>query len=114
MKRGKPLKRTPLERGDSQLKRTPLSRGESTLKSNSELKSNKPINKRSKKMSATYVKRRKLVKDRLGEGTECEACMAVNVFHRIEMTKVRSWGDKPSSRSGIIMTKQAVDVIVRC
>jgi hypothetical protein len=38
-------------------------------------------------MSATYVKRRKLVKDRLGEGTECEACMAVNVFHRIEIDK---------------------------
>tara|TARA_R110002020_G_scaffold466007_1_gene688142 strand:+ start:446 stop:1036 length:591 start_codon:yes stop_codon:yes gene_type:complete len=110
MKRGKPLKRTPLKRGDSQLKKTPLKRGDSTLKSSSQLNSNTPINKRSKKMSATYVKRRKLVKDRLGEGTECEACMAVNVFHRIEIEKVRSWSDKPSNRSGIIMTKQAVDV----
>ena len=64
MKRGKPLKRTPLKRGDKQLKRTPLNRGESTLKSNT------PLNKQSKKMSATYVKRRKLVKDRLGEGAE--------------------------------------------
>ena len=110
MKRGKPLKRTPLKKGDKQLKRTPLSRGESTLKSNSQLKSNTPLNKRSKKMSATYVKRRKLVKDRLGEGTECEACMAVNVFHRIEMKKARSWSEKPSNTSGIIVTKQAVDV----
>jgi hypothetical protein len=32
MKRGKPLKRTPLKRGDSQLKKTPLKRGDSTLK----------------------------------------------------------------------------------
>ncbi len=110
MKRGKPLKRTPLKRGNKELKRTPLKRGESTLRSDSQLKSNKPINKRSKKMSETYIKRRKLVKDRLGEGAECEACMAVNVFHRLEMKKSRSWNDRPSNKLGVIMTKQAVDV----
>ena len=38
MKRGKPLKRTPLKRGDKQLKRTPLNTGNSKLKSTSKLK----------------------------------------------------------------------------
>jgi len=109
MKRGKPIKRTPLKRGDKQLKKTPLNRGSSQLKSSSKLNSNKPLSKRSDKMKKTYVKRRKLVKDRLGEGVECEACMAINVFHRIEM-KSRSWNDRPSNKSGIITTKQAVDV----
>jgi len=110
MKRGKPLKRTPLKKGDKELKRTPLKRGDSTLKSNSQLKSNTPINKRSDKMKQTYIKRRKLVKERLGEGVECEACMAVNVFHRIEMKKSTSWNNRPSNRLGVLMTKQAVDV----
>ncbi len=109
MKRGKPLKRTPLKRGDKQLKRTPLNTGNSKLKSTSKLKSSKSLSKRSDKMKKTYVKRRKLVKDRLGEGVECEACMAINVFHRIEMKSI-SWNDRPSNKSGIIATKQAVDV----
>ena len=67
------------------------------------------MSKRSEKMKKTYVKRRKLVKDRLGEGVECEACMAINVLDRIDM-KSRSWSNKPSNHSGIIVTKQAVDV----
>ena len=103
MKRGKPLKRTPLKKGDKELKRTPLKRGDSTLRSNSQLKS------RSDKMKKAYVKRRQLVKDRLGEGVECQACMAINVLDRIDM-KSRSWSNKPSNQSGIIVTKQAVDV----
>ena len=73
MKRGKPLKRTPLKRGDKELKKTPLKRGSSQLKSTSRLNSSKPLSKRSEKMKKTYVQRRKLVKDRLGEGVECEA-----------------------------------------
>ena len=109
MKRGKPLKRTPLKRGDKELKKTPLKRGSSQLKSTSKLKSSKPLSKRSEKMKKTYVQRRKLVKDRLGEGVECEACMAINVLDRIDM-KPRSWNDRPSNQSGIIVTKQAVDV----
>ena len=109
MKRGKPLKRTPLNRGDKQLKKTPLKRGSSQLKSSSKLNSNKPLSKRSAKMKKAYVKRRQLVKDRLGEGVECEACMAINVLNRIDM-KSRSWSNKPSNQSGIIVTKQAVDV----
>jgi len=103
MKRGKPLKRTPLKSGNKELKKTPLKRGDSTLKSN------KSLSKRSDKMKKAYVRRRQLVKDRLGEGVECQACMPINVFHRIEM-KARSWDDRPSNRSGIIATKQAVDV----
>ena len=38
-----------------------------------------------------------------------QACMAINVLDRIDM-KSRSWSDKPSNQSGIIVTKQAVDV----
>jgi hypothetical protein len=56
MKRGKPLRRTPLKRGDSQLKRSPL-------------------NNRSKKMSDKYVERRSLVKELLSEQPYCEACL---------------------------------------
>ena len=56
MKRGKPLKRTPLKRGSSQLKRTPLK-------------------KRSDKMSEKYVDRRKTVKELLSDRKYCEACL---------------------------------------
>lgn len=55
MKRGKPLKRTPIKRGDSQLKRTPLSH-------------------RSKKTEELYVERRALVKELLEKQTYCQAC----------------------------------------
>ena len=56
MKRGKPLRRTPLKRGDSQLKRTPLKQ-------------------RSKKMQDKYIDRRALVIDLLGKHPFCEACV---------------------------------------
>ncbi len=56
MKRGKPLKRTPLKRGSSQLKRTPLK-------------------KRSDKMSEKYVERRSTVQQLLSERSHCEACL---------------------------------------
>lgn len=56
MKRGKPLKRTPLKRGSSQLKRTPLK-------------------KRSDKMSEKYVGRRSIVQQLLSERPHCEACL---------------------------------------
>ena len=65
MKRGKPLKRTPLKRGDSQLKRTPL----------------KP---RSKKMEDIYVERRALVKELLESHDYCQACMVYHVFDAFE------------------------------
>lgn len=61
MKRGKPLRRTPLKRGDSQLKRSPL-------------------NKRSKKMQTKYVERRALVEDLLSERPFCEACVVFAVY----------------------------------
>lgn len=41
LKRKKPLKRTPLKRGDNELKRTPLKRGDSQLK-RSKMKKKKP------------------------------------------------------------------------
>jgi len=56
MKRGKPLKRTPLRRGNKQLKRTPL-------------------NPRSAKMKSKYVARRKIVSDILIEYPSCDACI---------------------------------------
>jgi len=55
MKRGKPLKRTPLKRGSSQLKRTPLAR-------------------RSKKTKDLYVERREIVQEMLAAQTNCIAC----------------------------------------
>lgn len=67
MKRGKPLKRTPLNRGSSQLKRTPL-------------------NKRSKKTSDVYVERRALVKELLNAHDYCQACKLYYVLDAIEMS----------------------------
>ena len=61
MKKGKPLKRTPLKRADSQLKRTPL-------------------NPRSKKMESIYVERRALVKELLETHDYCQACFPYYVF----------------------------------
>lgn len=61
MKRGKPLRRTPLKRGDSKLKRSPL-------------------NKRSKKMQTKYVERRALVEELLTERPFCEACVVFAVY----------------------------------
>ncbi len=61
MKRGKPLRRTPLKRGNKQLKRTPL----------------KP---RSDKMKSKYVDRRKIVSDMLNEYQSCEACIIFSVY----------------------------------
>lgn len=55
MKRGKPLKRTPLKRGSSQLKRTPLAR-------------------RSKKTKDLYVERRAIVQEMLAAQPNCVAC----------------------------------------
>jgi len=56
VQRGKPLRRTPMKRGDNQLKRSPL-------------------NKRSTKMKDKYVERRALVKGLLSERRFCEACL---------------------------------------
>lgn len=71
MKGGKPLRRTPLSRGDSSLKRSPLDRGTGGLKKSR-------LNQRSKKMDAKYVERRKIVKDMLNSYPHCVAC---NIFH---------------------------------
>ena len=67
MKRGKPLKRTPLNRGSSQLKRTPLNRGESQMKRT-------PLKARSQKMKDKYVTRREIVKQLLAEEPHCSGC----------------------------------------
>lgn len=56
MRRGKPLRRTPLKRGTSQLKRSPL----------------KP---RSDKMKTKYVDRRSLVEEMLEAEPTCKACL---------------------------------------
>jgi len=56
MKRGKPLRRTPLKRGTSQLKRTPLK-------------------SRSDKMKTKYVERRSLVEEMLKNEPTCTACL---------------------------------------
>ena len=56
MQRGKPLRRTPLKRGNSQLKRTPLK-------------------SRSSKMKDKYVERRSIVKDMLTTQPACDACL---------------------------------------
>lgn len=61
MKRGKPLKRTPLKRGESKLK------------------SKTPINKRSKKMKDKYVERRKVVEQML-QSQKCSACVVYHVY----------------------------------
>jgi len=61
MKRGKPLRRTPLNRGTSQLKRTPLKH-------------------RSDKMKAKYVERRSIVEEMLAKNPECEACLIFAVY----------------------------------
>lgn len=63
MKRGKPLNRTPLKRGESELKRSPLA-------------------KRSKKTEELYVKRRALVKELLEAHNYCEAC---SIFHVLDI-----------------------------
>jgi|9_EtaG_2_1085328.scaffolds.fasta_scaffold132736_1 hypothetical protein len=102
MKRGKPLKRTPLKRGNSSLKRTPL-------KSKSSLKSNTPLKNRSDKTKEVYKTRRVLVKEILESRPECEACMPFSVFDRLDM-KTRSWSDKPSNALGVIRTKRSQDV----
>lgn len=67
MKRGKPMKRTPLKRGESQLKRTPLKRGDSEMKRT-------PLKPRSKKMKEVYVTRRKIVEEMLAEEPYCSGC----------------------------------------
>lgn len=61
MKRGKPLKRTPLKRGDSKLQ------------------SKKPLNKRSQKMKDKYVERRKIVSEML-KSEKCSACVIFHVY----------------------------------
>lgn len=65
MKRGKPMKRTPLKRGNSSLKRSPLSY-------------------RSSKQEEKYVERRKLVSDLLSQRPYCEACVIFYVFDTIQ------------------------------
>lgn len=64
MKRGKPLRRTPLKRGTSNLRRTEL-------------------NQRSKKTENLYVERRALVKEMLNSHNFCEACKIFYVFDLI-------------------------------
>jgi len=65
MRRGKPMKRSPLKRGDSKLH------------------SNKPLRKRSKKTEDKYVHRRQLVKSILESNQECIACIIYTVHDRI-------------------------------
>lgn len=65
MKRGKPMKRSPLKRSDSKLH------------------SNKPLRKRSKKTEDKYVHRRQLVKSILESNQECVACIIYTVHDRI-------------------------------
>lgn len=65
MKRGKPLKRTPLNRGSSQLKRSKLKY-------------------RSNKMNETYVERRALVSEVLRRNPYCSACKIFYVYDCIK------------------------------
>ena len=71
MKDGKPLRRTPLKRGESSLRRSPLNRGDGGLKRSK-------LNQRSKKMDAKYVERREIVEDMLKSYPHCVAC---EIFH---------------------------------
>jgi len=102
MKRGKPLKRTPLKRGSSSLKRTPL-------KSKTQLKAKTPLNYRSAKTKEVYKSRRKIVRDMLEEYSECQACVIIAVYDR-QQEKSKNWNDRPSNRYGVIMARKPVDI----
>lgn len=67
MKRGKPLKRTPLKRT------TPL-KAKSTPKAKKKLEAKSPLRKRSHKQEALYEKRRPFVAEFLAKRPWCEAC----------------------------------------
>jgi hypothetical protein len=86
MKQGKPLKRTPLQRGESKLKQTPLNRGNSQLKRT-------PLAKRSPKMVKKYVERRKIVGEMLQLHKHCEACIIWGAFDNKPRVKQRRTQD---------------------
>lgn len=85
MKKGKPLRRTPLKRGDSQLKRT-------------------PIGYRSKKTKEKYVERREIVKDLLSTNPHCDACIIYTVYERL------SWSFPVGDATSVIRQNRTVDV----
>ena len=102
MKRGKPLKRTPLNRGTSSLKRTPL-------QAKTPLKSKTRLNFRSAKTKEVYKSRRKIVRDMLALNSECQACIIIAVYDR-QQEKSKNWNDRPSNRYGVIMARKPVDI----
>ena len=85
MKKGKPLRRSPLKRGESTLKRTPLSY-------------------RSKKTEEKYVERRRLVKELLSTQPHCDACVIYTVYERI------TWSFPVGNPTSVIRQNRTVDV----
>ena len=78
------------------MRRTPLKRGSSSLKQN------KPLNKRSQKMSDKYVERRSLVESMLKQYPKCDACIIYTVFDSYQKY------DNPSF--GVIRRNNTVDI----
>lgn len=80
MKRGKPMKRSPLKRGDSKLRQKT------------------PLNKRSNKTEDKYITRREIVKEMLSVNKECKACVIFHVH------------DNPNTNYGVVRCNRTQDI----